>query len=278
MRPLVCLLISLVGFSSPVVSAESAPPSPAPQTRKHTSSLTFKNGTYTSIFGIVPKEYKLESEETREIILKKEDESTFTLMLVASETRRILSIPDETPSVESAPKLLTGKTLRVTRAGEKWDFEVVGNVPPSEEETREAQRLITRYQPGASPFIKLPWTPEGTAAVDVVSLLVFLGYTHVSELHGSAQVKRSTNDPSGPLTLDVDAIFQSGEMNARISVELKASGTLLHPEEAAIEQKLRLDGQLNIHGERNLPDGRKVPYSLITEFKYETVSASVPGA
>jgi len=276
MRPLVLSIICLLGLIRPDLRAEEPPALTG--VRKHSTTLKFKNGTYASIFGIVPKEYKLESEETREILEKPEGADAFTLDLVSSETRRILTLPDETPTVESAPKPLTGKSLHVVRRGEAWDFQIVGHDSPTEEEKKEAQRLVARFQPGASPFHPLTWSPEGTAVVDLAALLKYLGYTQTHDLNGSARLTRASANPGDPLQLDVAANFDSGDQAARISVELKAAGTLRLPEAAGGDQKLEIEGDLTIHGQRVLPDGRKVPYSLITRFSYSTVNTAFKGS
>lgn len=278
MRSLIFVLIGLLGCGKALVLADDVPSSlqPAP-TVKHTSTLTFQNGTYTSIFGIVPKEYKLESQETREILQKIETDSVFTLEMVASETRRILSLPGETSTIETAPKPLTGKTVRVSKMGGGWEPEIVGLSDPKEDEIKEAARLVGRYAPGASPFEALAWTAEGTASLDVEKVLTYLGYTQISEPYGTASAKRGpvpeSAGPMAPVALEIEANFGSGEGESKITVELKAKGELKSSEDSPGSQSLKLEGRLAVHGQRKLADGRVVPYSLITDFAYQAMTA-----
>lgn len=243
---------------------------------KHTSTLKFLKGTYTSIFGFVPKEYTLESVDTREILQTIESDEGFVLNLVSSDSRRILSIPDETPTVESAPKPLTGKTLRVFKKAEAWDFEILGEAEAKDEETKEARRLVARFQPGASPFNPLVWDAEGRAPVDLTNLLKFLGYPQVNNLLGSARLQKPAAGQEGPARLEFEAAFEAGEKLSKISVEIKGKGEVVLSSSSSGHERVAITGDLTIHGQRELPDGRKVPYSVVTPFSYETSTVKVP--
>ena len=273
MMKLLFFLTGLMVLGTATLPA-SEPTTSGPAPIKHTSSLKFLNGTYSSIFGIVPKEYRIESQETRETIQRIESESLYTLELAASDTRRILSLEGETPTIETGAKPLTGKTLRGTKEGDQWKAQIVGVENPSEEELKEAARLVARFAPGSSPFASLVWSPEGTATLDVSKVLTFLGYTQINEVHGTAVAKRSTSpEGAASIAVEIEANFTSGEGGSRLTVDLKAAGPM-EPNPASGEPAtLALDGKLALHGQRKLPDGRVVPFNLITDFAYKTTSA-----
>lgn len=277
MRYLVFLILSVLWGSGAVALAES-PSVSSGAARRHVSSLKFENGSYTSIFGLVPKKYSLESQESREILQKTVDERHFSLELVASQTRRILSIPEEAPLIETLPKPLTGSTVQVTQQGETWEFEVPGRPELTEDEMKEARRLVARYQPGASPLVGITWGPEGAGTLDLQKLLTFLGYTQLSEVSGEAKVQKSgvAAGADDPFTVEVKAAFRSGEGSSQLSVELEAKGTAVVTPGGDAKQGLMLQGRLVLHGQRDLSDGRRVPYSLETDFRYETQSAVPP--
>lgn len=272
--PLFFLCVGLWISGATTLPAEESAASGA-QVLKHTSTLRFLKGTYTSIFGFVPKEYTLESEETREILQTIGSEAEFTLNLVSSDSRRILSIPDETPTVESAPKPLTGKTLRIFKKGDAWEFEILGETDAKEEEKREARRLVARFQPGATPFKPLAWDAQGNTPLDLANLLKFLGYPQANNLQGSAQLSRSAPDSEGPASLAFDAVFEAGEKVSKIAVEIKGKGEVVLSSSASGYERVAINGDWTIHGQRELPDGRKVPYSVVTPFSYETRTSKV---
>jgi hypothetical protein len=274
MMKLIFLLAGLIVLGqAPVGGSET--PSVVPPAIRHTSSLKFFNGTYSSIFGIVPKEYRLESQETRETIQRTESDTVYSLELVASDTRRILSLEGETPTIETGSKPLTGKTLRRSKNGGEWKTEIIGVENPSEEELKEAFRLITRFAPGASPFEDLVWSPEGTAPLDVAKMLTFLGYTQTRDVHGTAIAKRPAPEKAEqPIAVEIEANFTSGDGPSKLTVDLKAAGSLQldGPAGAGAAMAFGLEGKLVLHGHRKLPDGRVVPYNLVTDFAYKTTA------
>ncbi len=278
---LAILFLCASGYSLGVVARANGdqPPTvsaPAPALR-HTTQLKFIDGSYTSVFGLVPKKCQLSSDDKRVIVERAgSDSSSFTLEMLSSDVWRILSVPDENPTVSTTPKPLTGKTIRVVKKGDKWAPEILATAEPTEEEEREAERLVVRFSPGSSPFRELVWNTEGVSSLDLAVLLRFLGYTHAKDVHGSATLSRVQDESPEKPSLRIEAAFESGEGIDRILVELNGKGSVLLSGVSPHYRKVQLDGDLSIHGHRVLPDGRKVPYSLITSFSYETSVSPEP--
>jgi hypothetical protein len=209
-------------------------------------------------------------------VQKPEEGGGFLLELLSSETKRILSLPDEVPTVETGSKPLTGKSLRIKKDGESWTFEILGLTDPGDAEKAEAARLLNRFQPGLSPFAKLNWSSDGTAELDLEGVLRFLGYPQPTEIHGTARLKRTSDAVSGPWDLTVSTTFDSGQDKAKVSVELEGKGNVTIEAESEKPKHILLEGRLVIHGQRDLPDGRNVPFTVEADFRYE--SASAPAA
>lgn len=273
LRPLLActfFLSSLAG-GEPVAAPTSA-------AKLHATTLIFKNGTYTSIFGLVPKTYTIESEERRQIVQTPESDSAFTLQLLSSETRRILSSADEVPTVETSTKPLTGKTIRSTRTGDGWGFEVIGQAELTANEKREAERLVAAAKPGASPFESPVWNQDGVWSLDLAHVLTNLGYSQLSDITGKAEVRRPSESAASPWPLSVTASFNSGEKKEKVAIEIESKGELTMSSEHNGVKNLKLAGRLVLHGYRDLPDGRNVPYSLITDFDYRKETTPAPPA
>ena len=254
--------------------AGESPPASGPAV-KHLSTLKFLKGTYTSIFGIVPKRYTVESVETRESVQTMRGPDAFALDLVAANTQRILSLEGETPTIENGTKPLVGNTVLGVRRGDSWEPQIKDVAAPSEAEQKEARRLVARFQPGGSPFLSPAWDTNGKAVLELPRVLRFFGYAQADEIHGSATLQKPEAEGKGA-SLEMSIQFTSGENVERITVELKGAGEVkLHEEEPGYS-KVVLQGELTIHGNRVLEDGRKVPYSLITPYSYETTAETRP--
>lgn len=245
------------------------------------SKLSLQNGTYTSIFGLVPKECGLSSEESRTVEVRQISEEQCSLLVLDSETKRILSEPDEIPSVEAGQKPLTGKTLSLVKDGESgWKIEETCLSSLTEEEAKEADRLVSRYQPGkANPFSHLDYSTEKNTPLDTKSVLEYFGYTEVSNITGDAEAKKILPDESASdaaltaIELKINVVFEAGEGINKRSTELEGTGKILLDTEMKAPKQVDLNGKLAIHGERKLPDNRIVPYSIVSKFEYQGASS-----
>jgi len=264
-----CFVVGLVSIWVagwvPVVSG-----SEAGGTDRYTTRLLMKNGKYSSIFGLVPKEGTLEVSESRVIDRREMSEEEVLVDLVSSSTKRVLVIPGELPMVEADPKPLTGKSVKIFRQEAGWGCEILGIEQPDEVERREAERLKTRFAPGGSPFEGMGSLGEGEVReLRLDGLLTFLGYSELSDVQGKASVTGGGAAAGSELAVAVGAMFRTGQGLAAQTVELEAKGRAVFAEGSAGPRFLSLAGTLFIHGQRELADGRRVPYSIVTDFEYE---------
>jgi hypothetical protein len=107
-------------------------------------------------------------------------------------------------------------------------------------------------------------------------VLTYLGYSQLSEITGTAEVRRPSDSTASPWPLSVAASFNSGEKKEKVAIEIEGKGVLTMSAEHAGVKSLELAGRLVLHGYRDLPDGRNVPYSLITDFDYRKETSPEP--
>ena len=252
---------------------------PRPSAEKYSTKLGFSNGTYTSIFGLVPKKGELKLDEQRVIVVRPTDSGGFELEPISSTVQRTLSIPDELPTVENVTKPLTGKKVRVEPSGQDWKTEILSEAAPTPEEKVEADRLSARFRPDNAPFVGIQFDAQGKGNVDLGKLLLFLGYTEVREVMGSAEARldlsRTSEKAPSSFEVKLQTAFSTGDGDRKISVDIDAQGTVSTPPNDPRPSTIKLGGKLGIHGHRDLPDGRRVPYSILTDFQYESVRETI---
>lgn len=272
------LLASLVLVSHPV-SANEEPATEKKVREIYRSQLDYGKATYASIFGLVPKEGPLELKEDR-IIAREQipGQPVFELHLKESTVRRVLRIDGELPLLEIDPKPLTGRRLIIREADGRWKPEIQEIETPTPAELREADRLAARFAPGSSPFIGLPSDLSAEKPLDLPKLLTFLGYSTPQDIIGEAKVggaaasaehQGTTTPVDGKLPVRIETMFSMGQDKDKISVELKAQGTVGKSPDQNDFSSLILKGNLMIAGQRDLPDGRRVPFNIIAEFTYK---------
>ncbi|MFN0130861.1 MAG: hypothetical protein ACKV19_29720 [Verrucomicrobiales bacterium] len=272
------LLAALVVALQPVSAGEEA--ATEKKTREvYRSQLEYGKATYASIFGLIPKEGPFELKEDRVIVRKQvPGQPVFELHPKESNVRRVLRIPDELPLLENDPKPLTGRKLIVREVEGRWKPEIQDVESPTPAELREADRLAARFAPGASPFVGLPSDLSTEKPLDLPRLLTFLGYATPEDILGEAKVggspasaeKQGTRSPeAGKLPIQIETMFSMGQDKDKISVELKAQGTLAKSTEQDDFSSLILMGNLMIAGKRDLPDGRRVPFNVVADFTYK---------
>jgi len=258
-----------------LLAQDSAPSGTGHETFRTT--LEYQEGRYTSIFGLVPKEGKLELSEERVIVKETTagNPSEFRLKLESSRVRRMLDVAGELPTIDVDPKPLTGKSVHFVQREGKWEWSVDGVGELAAAEAKEASRLVARFEPGRSPFAELSGEPGQERRLDLERFLVFLGYAAPREILGEATLGPGAAAGAGhPVTLQT--LFKSGAESEELTIEIDAKGHLLDPETDGGFRSLVLAGHLTVAGHRDLPDGRRVPFNIMTEFKYSVERSVAP--
>lgn len=265
------LLVILVSSSSSHLSA-------APHEQEHNTKLVLASGSYTSIFGLIPKTYLLEATEVRKLKQQWVSKTAFSIETVSSESRKILSAEGENASIQIDAKPLTGKNVEFEIRDGVWALKEMIDISLTKEEKKEAERLAMRYSPDLAPFKNLIFDEAGIAKIDAEQILKFLGYLPIQIDKGVVSLKKkeglgANEKAQGELT--VDYVFQTKEEVANAAVELVGQGEIKWSNTKGDVQELTLKGELVIHGQRLLDDGRKVPYNLISDYSYQSSSKEI---
>lgn len=246
--------------------------SDAEETR-YSASLKHLDGKYSSIFGIVPKEYDINSKDTLILTIRREGDS-LVLDVQEAKHEQILRAPNELPLINIKEKPLHGLKLKIKgqEAG-NINIQRYDEVALTEEQVKEASRLAVRFIPSSSPFKNLNLEKE-EVELDLPMLLSFLGYNVVRIEDGKATLSKGDKKDAARWKLLLQSVFRFKSEENETYIELQGNGHVVLDEKQDLTE-LALKGDVAIHGSRKLPDGRIVPFNLISNYEYESQLESV---
>lgn len=242
---------------------------------RFTTNLKYTNGKYASIFGVIPKEYVINSKDLLIVDVVFSTNLITAIEVRTAKNEQILEAKNDLPVINTQDKKISGLKLRIKN--DVIDVERTDDQELTENEKTDAQRLAKRYLIQESLFNRLDFDEKGIAILNLKRLLSFLGYTDVYEESGRA-ILMNINSNELMTGMKIECSFKSGKNENGIYVELKGNGKVSLPASRDYVKEIRLQGDLVIHGQRKLADGRVVPFNLITDFEYDSVSEKMKDA
>lgn len=267
---------SLVLFSLAASHTVSAADEILVSSQHINTKIEYFNGSYTSIFELVPDSYQIEIKESRQARIVSQNDTAFDLHDIEARVQRILRKQDTVSTIEVDENPLNGKELHFVLENEKWmpTSAFKDGTPLTSEQLSAAERLVSKLGIKNSPFAQIEWGDSGEGLLKVQKFLDYLGYEKIIESHGICKVRKgkdadkSETPAAEVFQLEIDAAFELGEGLERRTTVLKASGSY-RKIKGTDESQLVMEGKIVTDGERIIPPERKVPYTLEADFKYD---------